>query len=84
MFFSSIADAFPQVPNRLYQTCDAMRQRGESVLDLISGNVNQSGIVFPESILQEALHEALPAARIYQPDSFGQSIARQLLCFGGL
>jgi aspartate/methionine/tyrosine aminotransferase len=79
MFFSSIADAFPQTANRLYQTCVAMRQRGEPVLDLISGNVNQSGIVFPESLLRDALHEALPAARIYQPDSFGQSVARQAI-----
>jgi hypothetical protein len=79
MFFSSIADAFPQTANRLYQTCAAMRERGESVLDLISGNVNQSGIVFPESLLRESLHEALPAARIYQPNSFGQSVARQAI-----
>jgi aspartate/methionine/tyrosine aminotransferase len=29
--------------------------------------------------LKDALHEALPAARIYQPDSFGQLIARQAI-----
>ena len=79
MFFSSIADAFPQALNRLYRTRDAMQQRGESVLDLISGTVNRSGIVFPEPLLREALHEALPAARIYQPDSFGQPVARQAI-----
>ena len=79
MFFSSISDFFPQALNRLYQTRDAMRQRGESVLDLISGNVNRSGIVFPESLLRDALDEALPAARIYQPDSFGQPVAREAI-----
>lgn len=79
MFFSSIADAFPQALNLLYRTRDAMQQRGESVLDLISGNVNRSGIVFPESLLRDALHAALPAARIYQPDSFGQAVARQAI-----
>jgi len=79
MFFSSIADAFPQALNRLYRTRDAMRQRGEEVLDLVSGNVNQSGIVFPESLLRAALDEAMPAARIYQPDSFGQLVARQAI-----
>jgi len=79
MFFSSIADAFPQALNRLYRTRDAMQQRGESVLDLISGNVNRSGIVFPEPLLRDALQEALPAARIYQPDSFGQPAARQAI-----
>jgi alanine-synthesizing transaminase len=79
MFFSSIADAFPQSLNRLYRTRDAMQRRGESILDLISGNVNRSGIVFPESLLQKALHEALPAARIYQPDSLGQLVARQAI-----
>jgi len=79
MFFSSIADAFPQSLNRLYRTRDAMRQRGEAVLDLISGNVNQSGIVFPESLLRAALNEAMPAARVYQPDSCGQLVARQAI-----
>ncbi|HEU0008027.1 MAG TPA: pyridoxal phosphate-dependent aminotransferase [Terriglobia bacterium] len=79
MFFSSIADAFPQALNRLYRTRDAMQQRGESVLDLISGNVSRSGMVFPEPLLREALHEALPATRIYQPDSFGQPVARQAI-----
>ncbi|MSO21969.1 MAG: pyridoxal phosphate-dependent aminotransferase [Acidobacteria bacterium] len=79
MFFSSIADAFPQALNLLYRTRDAMQQRGESVLDLISGNVSRSGIVFPESLLRDALHAALPAARIYQPDSFGQPVARQAI-----
>lgn len=79
MFFSSIADAFPQALNRLYRTRDAMRQRGEGVLDLVSGNVNRSGIVFPESLLRAALDEAIPAARIYQPDSFGQLVARQAI-----
>jgi aspartate/methionine/tyrosine aminotransferase len=79
MFFSAIADAFPQELNRLYRTRDAMRERGEAVLDLIAGNVNRSGIVFPESLLRGALHEALQAARIYQPDSFGQPVARQAI-----
>jgi alanine-synthesizing transaminase len=79
MFFSSIVDAFPQSLNRLYRTRDALQQRGESVLDLISGNVNRSGILFPEALLREALDEALPAARIYQPDSFGQPVARHAI-----
>lgn len=79
MFFSAIADAFPRELNRLYRTRDAMRQSGEAVLDLISGNVNRAGIVFPEALLRTALHEALPAAKIYQPDSFGQLVARQTI-----
>ena len=79
MFFSSISDSFPPVLNRLYQTRDGMRGRGEPVLDLISGNVNRSGIVFPDTLLQDALHQALPAAKIYQPDSFGQPIAREAI-----
>jgi aspartate/methionine/tyrosine aminotransferase len=79
MFFSSISDSFPQALNRLYQTRDEMRRRGESVLDLISGNVNRSGIVFPDTLLQDALQQALPAARVYQPDSFGQPVAREAI-----
>ena len=79
MFFSSISDFFPPALNRLYRTRDEMRHRGTSVLDLISGNVNRSGIVFPDTLLRDALHEALPAARIYQPDSFGQPVAREAI-----
>jgi len=79
MFFSPIADAFPETLNHLYRTRDALQQSGESVLDLISGNVNRSGIFFPETLLRDALNEALPAARIYQPDSFGQPVARQAI-----
>jgi aspartate/methionine/tyrosine aminotransferase len=56
-----------------------MRQGGEAVLDLISGNVNRSGIVFPEPLLRDALEDALADARIYQPDSFGQRVARQAI-----
>ena len=79
MFFSPIADAFPQTLNRLYRTRDALLQRGESVLDLISGNVGRAGIVFPEELLGRALQDALRAARIYQPDSFGQVVAREAI-----
>src|SRR5262245_35302905 len=79
MFFSPIAEAFPQTLNRLYTTRDALLQRGESVLDLISGNVGSAGIVFPEELLGRALQDALRAARVYQPDSFGQVVAREAI-----
>jgi alanine-synthesizing transaminase len=79
MRFSPLADAFPPTLNRLYQARDAALERGESVIDLISGNVNQAGIQYPENRLKEALLQALPASRVYEPDSFGQLIARQAI-----
>lgn len=79
MFFSPLADAFPRALNRLYRTCNALKQDGEPLIDLISGNVNSAGIVFPEPVLRDAILEALPAAKIYRPDSFGQPTARQAI-----
>ena len=79
MFFSSIVDAFPETLNLLYRTREAMVQQGEHITDLISGNVSHCGIVFPEDLLRDALQTALPAARLYRPDSLGQRVARQAI-----
>jgi alanine-synthesizing transaminase len=79
MRFSSIADAFPPVLNRLYQARDAALRSGRPIIDLISGNVSTAGIHYPEEILKTALLEALPSTRLYQPDSFGQLAARQAI-----
>ncbi|MCI0625190.1 MAG: pyridoxal phosphate-dependent aminotransferase [Acidobacteria bacterium] len=79
MFFSPIANSFPQALNRLYQARDAALQNGKQVVDLISGNVNQAGIQYPEALLRAALLQALPETRCYQPDSFGQPAARQAI-----
>lgn len=77
MLFSSIADSFPTTLNRLYQARDELRQRGQRVTDLVSGNVTEAGIQFPQELLMQVMREALAAARVYQPDSLGQRAARE-------
>ena len=80
MIFSSLSNAFPEKINHLYSARDVILARGEKILDFISGNVNQYGIVYPEAILNEVLQAAVPQARVYRPDSFGQSVTRQAIC----
>ncbi|MFN8006234.1 MAG: pyridoxal phosphate-dependent aminotransferase [Terriglobia bacterium] len=75
--FSSLAHSFPSALNSLYQERERLLKSGETIVDLISGNVNAQGIFFPENILREALGSALSKTRIYQPDSFGQAEARE-------
>lgn len=80
MFFSPIADSFPQVLNRLYQAKDQLvLQKRQAIVDLISGNANQAGLEFPQDLLKEIFERALPAAQVYRPDSFGQLVARQAI-----
>ena len=50
-----------------------------TIIDLISANVNDHGIVFPEKLLSEILTEAVKHAVEYKPDSLGQSVAREAI-----
>jgi alanine-synthesizing transaminase len=75
--FSSVPESFPTLWNPLYRAREAALRKGDSIVDLISGNVNQHGINFPEEVLREIFLRALPMAKIYQPDSFGQPKARE-------
>lgn len=56
-----------------------MRARGVEVIDLISGNVSEQGLVFPEGLLQEALAQAARDAVLYRPDPLGQRAARDAI-----
>ena len=75
--FSQVASRLDTEINPLYKTRDELRSGGQSILDLISGNVNETGIVFPQEVLEPILVRALQHSRIYRPDSFGQKPARE-------
>ncbi len=77
MTFSAFASGAGGAKNPLYTLLDQVRSTGRPIVDLVRGNVNEHGILYPEAVLKEILNEASDAARIYRPDSFGQRIARQ-------
>jgi alanine-synthesizing transaminase len=85
MQFSSLADSLAASKNPLYVLHDELSAAGRPVIDLIKGNVNEHGIVFPQAELKEILSAATEAARVYRPDSFGQPVAREAISayYGG-
>ena len=48
-------------------------------MDLVKGNVNEHGIVYPQDILGQILQDSLGRARVYKPDSLGQIEAREAI-----
>ena len=85
MHFSSLADSLAAAKNPLYLLHDELLAAKRPVLDLVKGNVNEHGIVFPQDALKEILAAAVEPARVYRPDSFGQPVARQAISdyYGG-
>ena len=85
MHFSSLAESLAASKNPLYQLRDELSREGSPVTDLVRGNVNEHGIVFPPDLLNAILHDAARSARIYRPDSFGQIPAREAIAgyYGG-
>src|SRR5262245_15950172 len=79
MRFSSLAESLAATKNPLYVLHEQLRGEGRRVLDLVRGNVNEHGIVFPQDDLKQILAEATEPARVYRPDSFGQEPARQAI-----
>ena len=77
MRFSLLAEELGGTKNPLYALHDELRGEGKPVIDLVRGNVNEHGMVFPEEILGDILTKSLTPARVYQPDSFGQPVARE-------
>jgi alanine-synthesizing transaminase len=77
--FSKIAGKLHSQSNALYKLRDALKAQGNDIQDLISGNINDQGFVFPQNILEEILVRASRQCRIYHPDSFGQESARQAI-----
>lgn len=70
---------FEDSVNALYRERDALRERGEAVNDLVSGNVHLGGIFYPQPILESALCDGAKHAQIYRPDSKGQRVAREAI-----
>src|SRR5215471_2239156 len=79
MRFSSLADSLTAPKNPLYVLHDQLRAAGHPVLDLVKGNVNEHGIVYPQDTLVQILQDANARARIYRPDSLGQIEARHAI-----
>ena len=77
---SDLIDFFDRPTNPLYLERDAMQAQGEQIVDLVSGNINEQGLMFPSSIFQKRWKEAMEAACLYRPDPLGQLVARQAIC----
>ena len=77
--FSRIASRLHGETNSLYRLRDGLRSQGVGVVDLISGNVTEYGIAFPQDLLEGVLVRASRQCQIYRPDSFGQMPARKAI-----
>ena len=77
--FSRIASQLHGETNPLYTLRDQLRAQGRRIIDLVSGNVNEHGIVFPAGILEQALVDGARRCAIYDPNSFGQKPAREAI-----
>jgi alanine-synthesizing transaminase len=75
--FSRIAQKLHGQSNALYKLRDELKAQGNDIRDLISGNINDQGFVYPQNLLEEILIRGSRQCRIYQPDSFGQKSARE-------
>src|SRR6266487_4658332 len=79
MFFSDFASNLGGPKNPLYVLHERLKTEGHPIVDLVRGNVNEQGIVYPPEILQEILARAGNRARVYRPDSLGQWPAREAI-----
>ncbi|HEY9714247.1 MAG TPA: aminotransferase class I/II-fold pyridoxal phosphate-dependent enzyme [Chroococcales cyanobacterium] len=79
MRFSDIADVFTGTTNELYLLKNRLSEAGEEITDLISANVNDQGIFYPQDRLREIIQTAQEQARIYNPHPLGQSCAREAI-----
>ncbi len=75
--FSSIASKFRGEGNPLYRLRDELQSEGLVIRDLISGNINEHGLVFPQDILEDILIRSARLCRIFRPDSLGHRRARE-------
>jgi alanine-synthesizing transaminase len=77
--FSKIAGKLHGQSNELYRLRDELKLQGIDVRDLISGNINDQGFVFPQYLLEEIFIRGSRRCRIYHPDSFGRKSAREAI-----
>jgi alanine-synthesizing transaminase len=80
VLFSELAGRLGGGPkNPLYALHDRLKAEGRNVVDLVRGNVNEHGIVYPVDVLKEIIGAATEGARVYRPDSLGQRVARKAI-----
>jgi alanine-synthesizing transaminase len=79
MFFSDFAANLGGPKNPLYVLQERLKTEGHAIVDLVRGNVNEHGIVYPPDTLEDILAKAADAARVYRPDSLGQLPARDAI-----
>src|SRR5205809_7980740 len=77
--FSGVASRLPGTTNPLYRLRAQLEKQGERIVDLISGNVTEHGILFPQPLLEEILLAASRRSQVYRPDPFGQETARKAI-----
>jgi len=77
--FSSITQQFDVPSNRLYRLRDGLLRKKRRIVDLVSGNVNTQGIVFPQEILAQAMRKGVEESRVYRPDPLGQLSSRKAI-----
>ena len=77
--FSGVASRLPGTTNPLYRLRARLEKQGERIVDLVSGNVTEHGILFPQPLLEEILLTASRRSQVYRPDPFGQEAARKAI-----
>ncbi len=77
MMFSKITQRFRGESNSLYQLCDELKTQGYTIRDLISGNINEQGYLFPQETLEKIVVQGLRLSQVYQPNPFGRESARK-------
>lgn len=75
--FSQTASQMRGGTNRLYALRDELIRQGRRITDLVSGNVNEHGLRFPQELLETILVEASRSCQVYRPDPLGHLAARQ-------
>ncbi len=79
MIFSGLAESLGGSKNPLYLLHDRLKAEGAEIVNLVGGNVNEHGIVYPPEVLDQILKDAAAQSRIYMPDSLGQRPAREAI-----
>ncbi len=76
MLSAQLSD-FSSVKNELYRILDTLKDSGEEVIDLISGNPTQFGLNFPKEILEKAGVKYFNNFKSYRPDPRGNLNSRK-------
>lgn len=79
MIFSDLAVEFTGETNPLYVLRDQIISGGSTVTDLVSGNVTEHGLGFPQDLLKEILTQSVDSCAAYHPDPSGRLAAREAI-----